>query len=1018
MKGIMKATFREIRTSMGRYMAILLIVALGVGFFSGLKSAYDAMVHSADVYWTELSLFDYQLISTLAFEEDAAEKLEAEEGVLAAEGTKSADIIMTADDNVESEVKTLSIPEKINKVSLTLGRMPQREDECLADDRRFGKEDIGRKIKLAESNESEDADLFRIKEYTIVGTVRSPLYTLFERGVTSLGDGTIDYYLYLPEEAYDMDYDTGIYVAFEKNAAIYSPEYETLIEEQQAGWETRCRDAAGDRYHRIYAEAMDELAAAEEELAERQTEGEQELQDAFDELANGQEQLAEGRNAIQSAREELAEKESLLAAEEEKYLEGVEAYNQKKEDYDTGKAVYDEQETAYEEALAAYEAVKDYLSAEERIQKEEELAYWRTALDTEAAKRIAAEAALQQGQAQVDEAGRQIEAAKAQLASGREALEANAEALTEMEGKLADGWIEYEDGRRKFEDKIADAESEIAAAREELEDLEEPDTYVLDRKTNMGYASFENDSKIIMGVARVFPIFFLLVAALVCMTTMTRMIEEQRTQIGVLKALGYSNAAIIGKYLIYSGSAAAIGSVLGYFAGTWIFTEVIWIAYKLLYNFKELHFALNGGLAVLLLVIAMLCCAGTTFMVCNSALKEMAAALMRPKAPKAGKRVVLERISFVWKRLKFLDKVSVRNLFRYKRRFFMMIIGVSGCTALLVTGLGIKDSIADIAATQFEEISLYDIAVGIRDEKDIAVQGMEDSLPVSVKSVDMVYGEEKKSITLLIPQDTDVFSEYMDLHTKKGREVFFPQENELLITDKLAELYGLEGGDEITLRDEEGRSAAVMVSGSYTTYFNQYMIMSQETYQNLFGEPAENNQLLVKVQENADVNVVGANLMKQSDVTMVTLSADVQNRIADMMKSLDYVVLLVIACAAMLAFVVIYNLNNINITERVREIATIKVLGFYKEETASYVFRENFVLTLIAGLAGVGLGYFLHAFVMSQIKIEMMAFDVKIKPVSYILSVMLTILFNWIVNRFMAGKLDHIDMAESLKSVE
>lgn len=1014
----MKSTFREIRTSFGRYMAILLIVALGVGFFSGLKSAYDAMVHSADVYWEDLSLFDYQLISTLAFDEDAAEKLEAEDGVLAAEGVRSADIIMVTDDNVESEVKTLSIPEKINKVSLTSGRMPEREDECLADDKRFSKKDIGRTIKLAASNEAEDAKQFKVKEYTIVGTVRSPLYTLFERGVTPLGDGTIDYYLYLPKEAYDMDYDTEIYVTLEKNAAIYSAEYEGLIEEQQDRWKQLCQNAAADRYDRIYTEAMKKLTDAENELAEKKAEGEQELKDAFDELADGQIQLTDGENAIQSAKNELTENENLLAAEEAKYQEGAASYNQNKADYDTGKAAYDASEASYKEALAAFEEVKDYLNPEERLKKEGELSYWRTTLDAEGAKLTAAEAALQQGKAQLDEAGAQIEAAKEQLESGKKTIEAQEESLAEARNKLAEGQAEYEDGRQEFEDKIADAESEIADAREEIENLKEPDTYVLDRKTNMGYASFENDSKIIMGVARVFPIFFLLVAALVCMTTMTRMIEEQRTQIGVLKALGYSNAAITGKYLMYSGSAAAIGSVLGYFAGTWIFTEVIWIAYKLLYNFKDLHFVLNGGLAVLLLVIAMLCCAGTTCMVCHSELKEMAAALMRPKAPKAGKRVLLERISFVWNRLKFLDKVSVRNLFRYKRRFFMMIIGVSGCTALLVTGFGIKDSIADIATTQFEEISLYDMSVGIRDEKDVTVQGMKDSLPVSAKSVDMAYGQDSKSITLLIPQDTDTFSEYINLHTRKGRQVFFPQENEILITDKLAEMYNIKSGDEITLRDEEGRSAVVTVSGAYTTYFNQYMIMSQGTYQNLFGTPAEYNQLLVKVNEDADANAVGADLMKQPDVTMVTLSTDIQNRIADMMKSLDYVVLLVIACAAMLAFVVIYNLNNINITERVREIATIKVLGFYKEETASYVFRENFVLTLIASIVGVVLGYFLHAFVMSQIKIEMMAFDVNIKPLSYVISVILTIVFNRVVNWFMARKLDHIDMAESLKSVE
>lgn len=1073
-KGILKSTFREIKSSFGRYMAILLIVALGVGFFAGLKSAYDAMVYSADIYWDELHMFDYHLLSTLGFDENAAASLAKEDGVLAVEEGKSADVIISAADGKEYIVKTIALPEKVNRPELVTGRMPENSNECLADNHAYREEDIGKKIKISSSNEEEDSDKFKVKEYTIVGIVRSPLYTLYDRGSTSLGDGKLDSFFYIMPEAYDMDYDTELYVLLDKNADIYSAEYEDLVEKKQEIWDKLCEQTADDRYDRIYVEAMDEITDAEDELKDKKSEGEEELSDALTELTDGKNKLADGRSKIKNAKKELEDNEKKFAKEEKKYKDGLKAYEKNKKEFDKGKkaydkavkefntqyaayeqgvtayeegkAAYDASETEYAAAFSAFEAGKAYLSEEERVKTEGELAFWRQQLDetkatldatkmqldaagaalTEGKKTLDAEGKkissgekeLEKAKKQLDKAGKQIEDAKKQFSSGKKEIEKNEKDINKASSELIDGQAEYDDAKKEFDDKIADAEEEIKDAKEEIEDLEKPETYVLDRKTNTGYASFENDSKIIMGVARVFPIFFFLVAALVCMTTMTRMIEEQRTQIGVLKALGYSNSAIIGKYLIYSGSAAIIGSIIGYFVGSYVFTHVIWIAYKMLYNFGELHVKLNAAMAIILLLVALLCSAGTTFFVCYKELQEMAASLMRPKAPKAGKRVLLERINFIWKRLKFLDKVSVRNLFRYKRRFFMMIIGVSGCTALVVTGMGIKDSIADIAETQFTKISLYDMSAVVKHEKKVEVDGIKESILVSSESVDMTIGSETKEVTLFVPENEKELSSYMDLHTKKGKNVDFPGDGTVAITEKLAEIYHIEIGDKVVFRNEDGKQGNATVSGIYLTFFDQNIILSKNTYQQLFGKNAEYNEMLVKVSEGTDVNKVSAELIKNSDVSVVSQSSEIRDMISDMMRSLNYVVALVIACAAMLAFVVIYNLNNINITERVREIATIKVLGFYKEETSSYVFRENFVLTLIASIVGIFLGYFLHAFVMSQIKIDLIAFDVKIKPISYVVGVVLTILFNQIVNWFMARKLDNIDMAESLKSVE
>ena len=1072
-RGMIKSTIREIKGSFGRYMAILLIVALGVGFFSGLQVAYDAMVYTADTYLDDLHFFDYRLLSTLGFDEETADVLAKEKGVLAAEGTKSADVLVMEADGTEKVVKTISFPQKVNTLDLTAGRMPEAENECVVDRYAYNEADIGKKIVIAGSNEKEDRDKFLVKEYTITGIARSPLYIHYDRGNTSVGDGAIDSFVYLMEEAYDMDYDTEIYITFDKDAAIYSEEYDNLMESREEEWEQICQREADFRYQRIYEKAQEEIEDANKTLQEKKEDGEKELAEALDTITSGESEITDGKKAVSEAKRTLSDNKSTLEKKEEEYKKGLKVYQKNKASYDKGKKAYDKgvstyntQYAAYEKNYAAYdknkkaydkseqdyarareqyEDGKAYLSEKEQKAKEQELAAWRAALDetgrtlagaksqldagavelktakktidTEGKKLGKAGEQLQKAKKELDEADIKIKEAKEQFSEAERQISEKERELVSAENELADGRIEYDDAKKEYDEKIADAGKEIADAREELKDLKKPETYVLGRETNTGYASFDNDAQIVKGIAKVFPIFFFLVAALVCMTTMARMMEEQRTQIGVLKALGYSNAAIIGKYMVYSGSAALTGAISGFFAGTWTFSIVIWNAYKMMYDMGSLHYILNVRLAVISVFAALLCSAGTTFVVCYQELREMAAALMRPKTPKAGKRVLLEKIPFIWKRLKFLDKVSVRNLFRYKRRFFMMIIGISGCTALLVTGMGVRDSIANIADTQFEQIFIYDVAAGIREE-EVKVPGIRESLLVAGKSVDLQTGREVKSVNLMVPAEKEKFSLYVDLHTKKGDKIDFPENGKAVISSKLAENYGIEVGDTVTLQNSDLKDGTVIVSGIFQNYFNHYVIMTPDTYEQLFKEKAEYNEMFANLEENADVYETASALMKEEDVSMVTVSVDIKKRVSDMMGSLDYVVILVIVCAAMLAFIVIYNLNNINITERIREIATIKVLGFYKEETNSYIFRENTVLTLIGSLVGVLLGHYLHRFVMSQINIDAVAFDVRVAGLSFVLSILLTLLFNQIVNLFMSKKLENIDMAESLKSVE
>lgn len=593
-----------------------------------------------------------------------------------------------------------------------------------------------------------------------------------------------------------------------------------------------------------------------------------------------------------------------------------------------------------------------------------------------------------------------------------------------------DAYIDYIEGKQELWEqslsRLADRRYQKIRMEAGLAELEKPETYVLGRNTNVGYVCFENDSNIVEGIANVFPVFFFLVAALVCITTMNRMVEEQRTQIGVLKALGYSSAGIMSKYMTYSGLAAVIGCVSGFFLGTWGFPKVIWVVYGIMYNTDKLLYVFDWRLAFFSVLVSLLCSVGATWFSCRLELAETAAQLMRPKAPKAGKRVFLEKLPFLWKRLSFLRKVSVRNIFRYKKRFFMMLLGISGCTALMVTGFGIKDSIADVAERQYREIQVFDLGVSLKTPAneeletrltELSEEGIADFLCLTESNMDIVTEKGTKSI-YVVAGDAGRLSDYVDMHTKGGEKIAYPGAGEGVITQKLADRYGIAMGDEVCLRDGDMHEMTVKITAVMENYVNNYLYLSEDTMESFYGGNLEKKTVYVNLKDDADPHALAATIMELEETASVDVNQDTVERVGSMMESLDIIVVIVIICAAGLAFIVLYNLTNINITERIREIATIKVLGFFKRETESYVFRENLLLTVLGMFPGLVLGKFLHAFVMSQIQIDLIAFDTRVAPVSYLYSAILTVVFAWLVNRGMSGKLENVSMTESLKSVD
>ena len=565
------------------------------------------------------------------------------------------------------------------------------------------------------------------------------------------------------------------------------------------------------------------------------------------------------------------------------------------------------------------------------------------------------------------------------------------------------------------------AENHLTFEMAEALGLEAPSSYVLTRNENAGFVSFENDTAIIGSVANIFPIFFIAIAILVCVTTMSRMVDEERTQIGTLKAMGFSKGAIMSKYLLYAAIATIVGWGIGYFVCTWALPKIFWLAYNEIYNFAPITYLFSGSLAILTLAISLISILGTTYISCRHELAEVPASLIRPRAGKVGKRVLLERIKPLWNRLSFLRKITVRNMFLYKRRMVMMLVGIGCCAGLLVTAFGVRDSMIDVGEIQFNQIQKYDIEASYGDDDGATVkesldgvEGIDRYLGVRLDYVDLNADKSMSSVHLLSFDNAEQVTEYWSF-LKDGENMTLPARGEVLISPKIAEKLSLSAGDTFEIRDADMRTGAVKVAGVFDNQIYDYVILSDETYRDLFGEWSSNMALIKTSTDNEEV---AKQLTDINGITSVTQLATFERNVTGALDCLNYIIWLIVAFSGALAFIVIFNLTNINIAERRREIATVQVLGFYPKETESYVLKENLILSVIASILGLPLGKLFHMTVMSMVKIDMITFNDTVTPLSYLLAFAFSILFAVIVNHFMKRQINKVNMAESLKAVE
>ena len=775
------------------------------------------------------------------------------------------------------------------------------------------------------------------------------------------------------------------------------------------------------------------LAGTDSQLEELHTqtdslEGQKEaLQETITQYQSVVSQYDEGVAALEAARQQLADREAQLN-------EGKEQLAKARSQLEASRAEYEAGMQQIAGAQAQLDAARQQLSggAAQLSEKEAELTAGQRQLEAAGQQLAAGEEQLAQARRQVTDGERQIDAYRQELSDGEQQIAEAWDTIAQKEQELEDAREEFEKEEADARQEIADGEAELTDARKELSDLEVPSWYILGRDSIQTYVEYEQNADRVEAIGNVFPVIFFLVAALICLTTMTRMVEENRTQIGTLKALGYGKARIGAKYICYAFLASFIGSIIGLVAGQKFLPVVIIQAYKILYNnLPEILAPLYAGYSLTATLLAVAVITLAAFSACSREMREVPAQLMRPEAPKNGKRILLERVTPLWKHMTFSQKSTARNLFRYKKRFLMTVLGIGGCMGLLLVGFGLKDSIMAIGEKQFGEIRVYSATLTLDGESDAeekekvleTVQSDEDvtaSMEAVETTVDVSAGGKTRSSYLVVASEPDRLEDFVKLRDRTTQESYRLDDSGVIITEKLATLLDVKAGDTVTLSEGEEEPVSVKITHVVENYFYHYVYMTPDVYRQLYGKDPEYTEIFTvnRADDEDFEQQFQSRYMELPGVLNVTFISSMAERVADMLRSMDTIIYVVIIAAGLLAFVVLYNLNNINISERRRELATLKVLGFYDIEVSQYVFRENVILTVIGAAAGVLIGLVLHRFVILTAEVDMMMFGRNIKPVSFLYSILLTFLFSMLVNVFMHFQLKKLNMVESMKSVE
>jgi putative ABC transport system permease protein len=1037
-------------------VAVFAIVALGVGFMAGLLATTPDMKISLDRYFDQSNMMDLFVKGTLGLtgaDADALRTLPEIDLVFPAYVTDAL-VKTSGDENLAARIYGLPFgrtPEKnfANRPELLSGRMPERDSECLAlqGGGYFAEIELGSVLTIAEETLEYGTlktlgEAYRITRFTVTGIVKSPLYIAMDREPTGIGNGRLGTVMFVRETCYALPAYTDFYLTLKTARSLtgFTEPYQKAVDKARIAVENLGTARSQIRRDQIILEAGGiteaNLTQAETEYQQAKETAEQELAAARRRLDAGTAELDAGEAELAAAAAETASARSLLETKRRQIMNelsnteaalaaGEAEIAAAKRTLTASKAQLDAAEPQIEkarksvllpakvrEAIAQYEeGRKAYTAGYLTISiKERELQQGRAAFV----------AGKQQAEAEFAKAEQELTAGEAELAAGKRRLE---EARRQIEA----GEAEY---RRQSEEafaRLSDGGSQLARARQSLTDGTIPAArwYVLDRNANVGCRYYKSNVEKIADVAKVFPVFFLLIAALVALTTMTRMVEEERTQIGTLKALGYQKRTILSKYLIYCGLTGVLGSIAGMISGFQCLPIILYNAFSTMYRLPPMiaEFNWSFGLAACGSVLA--CTMGATIYACYHSLWEKPAFLMVPRPPKSGKRVFLEYITPVWNRMKFTHKVTARNLIRQKKHFFMTVTGIAGCTALMVAGFGLRDSVTDIARTQFEEIIQYDFQIDLHE--NITSQTFKENrrslkqwIPIHIEQGYIVKGNERINLEIVVPQTPELLPNFINLRNRRTKRPLLFSDTQVILTEKIAERFGIAVGDAFMLENAKGIQASLTLSGVTENYVGVTAYIGSQAYAGGFGGTISYRTVFADtgIRDPAVQDKLAAAMLAEDSVSAANFTSRTQASYNNLLKSIGFVVLVLIFAAGGLAMIVLYNLTNININERTREIATLRVLGFHRIEAAAYIFREITVLSVFGALAGLGLGIPLHSFIISVAENPDLMFGRTIAPASFIFSALITLVFSAGVNLIMLKKLNAIKMADSMKAAD
>ena len=1136
-KSIWKDTFREIKRSITRFLAILVIIFLGVGFYVGISATSPNMIHTADQYYTNQQLMDFRILSTYGLTDENIEELEMIDDVTI-QSHYAYDFLLKEE---PQSIRLFSYNnQEMNQYAIIDGRLPEKPGEIAIDsfENFLPDIEIGDMISMQTGDDGGNPeDHLRSEAFEVVGFVKSPLYIERQsRGTTTIGSGSLGGFGVILEEDYDTDLRTEVYVKIDETRDLqaYSEEYEEVLQTYEATLDPLLGEMEARRASDIENEIQEELddgwteiEEAEQELADAEVEledaraelddGWQEYEDGLAELeeetasaereivANEQE-LTQTINDLNTQRNELITQKSNLETElanlnaaENELNAGREQLEQGINQVNAGLAEIESNRGAIEAGLAQLNAQEEELLANQSqleqalqqpelpeserevlqgqlaeieaglseiqtrrqevrapLEQEAELLAQRDELQGQLSTLNAQAQELENGRAQIinginqidsgitqiDEGLAQTNAGYAEIENARETLAsetANARAeLADAEEELNEAEAEYEEGLATFEEErvtaleeLEEGREELVEAEEDLAELPEPTYYLFDRSDNIGYMEYKDNADRLSIIAVVFPGFFFLIAIFISFTTMTRMVDEEREYIGIMKALGYRNRQVLIKFITYAILATFAGATLGILTGYAVIPPLIFNAYASMYDLPDMVVQQYTVYTIFAFIAATLSTVGASLLAVRHSLKSNAATLLTPKAPKRGSRIWLERITPIWKRLSFNTKITFRNVFRYKSRMLMTILGIAGSTGLIVTAFGISDSVGDIADIQFGEINQFQAFVALDDgasqteredylENLQNIEGINDSLLIYQENLTArMEGVNTQDVMIYIPEDPERINDFIRLRDVDDDETIHELDNSgAIVTQKLSELFDLEVGDDFEFEREDDETITLTVSEIVENYMGHYLYMTSEYYQEVTGEEAEgaNLQFIKFDTDEVEQEELGATLLNQEAVLGVTYATVVYDAFSDTLGSLDFVTQILVGAAAALAFIVLYNLTNINVAERQRELSTIKVLGSHDYEVTLYIYRENIILTILGIIVGLLFGQWLTNFIMGTMEIDNLVFGRVIHLDSYLYAGGLTLLFSVIVMIVIHYQLKRIDMVEALKA--